>query len=60
MDPKEVEEYLPDHLVEKAGFIVDDADVEQAFYAGEITDDELQQLVERKTTYALKMKPPKN
>lgn len=59
IDPDILEQNLPTHVLEMAPFKVTEADVEQAFYAGDITDEELQGLVERNTTYALKLKPNK-
>ena len=55
LDPNDIVEYLPPHLMADTSFTIKDEDVEQAFYAGEITDTELQELVERNVTYALKI-----
>ena len=46
-------------MVQGIKFTVDDSELEQAYYQGEISDEELQALVERKVTYALKLKPNK-
>ena len=46
-------------LVQGITFTVDDSELEQAYYQGEITDQELQSLVNRTVTYALKLKPAK-
>lgn len=46
-------------LAKDVTFTVEDAELEQAFYQGEITDEELQNLVERKVTFALKLKSTK-
>lgn len=46
-------------MVQGIKFTVDDSELEQAYYQGEISDEELQALVERTVTYALKLKPNK-
>lgn len=55
LDPNDIVEFLPPHLMADTTFTVKDEDVEQAYYAGEITDEEIQNLVERNVTYALKI-----
>lgn len=59
IDPDILIQSLPSNILAMAPYKVTEADVEQSFYAGEITDEELQGLVERTTVYALKLKPNK-
>jgi hypothetical protein len=62
LDPKVVYNTLREvnpALVQGIEFTVNDAELEQAYYQGEISDEELQSLVERTITYALKLKPNK-
>ena len=59
LDPNDIVDYLPPHLMADTTFTVKDEDVEQAYYAGEISDEELQDLVERSVTYALKLSKKK-
>ena len=57
LDARAVYEYLRHNnpaLVQGITFTIEDSELEQAFYSGEITDAELQDLIERNVTYALK------
>lgn len=53
LTPKDVIKYLPGHVIEELPYDVLDEDIHEAYYAGELSDDELQAIVKRKITYAL-------